>query len=155
MERPLRLEGIDPERAYKPAEIKKLKEEKEGRLDAPAVIKRIHGEDPEAIPLHGMYETTIKGKKAAVEYEPDPDLRDTEQIPLLHEGGIDAFLQEEVLPYAPDAWYSPDQVKVGYEVNFNRHFYKPSPMRSLEEIRQDIINLEKESEGLLEGILAR
>ena len=42
-----------------------------------------------------------------VEYEPDPDLRDTEQIPLLHEGGIDTFLQEEVLPYAPDAWYSP------------------------------------------------
>ena len=121
----------------------------------PAIIKRIHGEKPESIPLHGMFEANIRGKKALVEYEPDPDLRDTEQIPLLHEGGIDTFLQEEVLPYAPDAWYSPDQVKVGYEINFNRHFYKPTPMRSLEEIRADILALEQESEGLLQGILQR
>ena len=155
VERPLRLEEIDPERAYKPAEIKKLKEEKQRAPTAPAVIKKIHGEDPEAIPLHGIYETTIKDKKAFVEYEPDPDLRDTEQIPLLHEGGIDAFLQEEFLPYAPDAWYSQDQVKTGYEINFNRHFYKRIPMRTLEEIQADILALERESEGLLEEILAR
>ena len=75
-------------------------------------------------------------------------------IPLLHEGGIDTFLQEEVLPYAPDAWYSPEQVKVGYEINFNRHFYKPTLTRSLEEIRADILALEQKSEGLLEEILA-
>ena len=90
-----------------------------------------------------------------VEYEPDTDLRDTEQIPLLHEGGIDAFLEKEVLPYAPDAWYSPDQVKVGYEISFTRHFYRPKPMRTLDEIRADILSLERESEGLLEGILER
>ena len=89
-----------------------------------------------------------------VEYEPDTDLRDTEQISLLHEGGIDAFLESEVLPYAPDAWYSPEQVKTGYEISFTRHFYKPKPMRSLEEIRADILALEQESEGLLEGVLA-
>ena len=154
VERPLRLEGIDPERMYKPAEIKKLKEEKLRVPDAPAIIKRIHDANPAAIPLHGMYQTIIKGKASAVEYEPDPDLRDTEQIPLLHDGGIDAFLLEEILPYAPDAWYLPEQVKVGYEINFNRHFYKPQPMRSLEEIRADIMALEQESEGLLEGILA-
>ena len=70
-----------------------------------------------------------------MEYEPDTDLRDTEQIPLLHPGGIEAFLREEVLPYAPDAWYNPDAVKIGYEINFNRHFYKPQPMRPLDEIR--------------------
>ena len=155
VEQPLRLEGIEPERAYKPAEIKRLKEEKLRAPDAPAVIKRIHGEDAEAIPLHGMFEAIINGKTAAVEYEPDPDLRDTEQIPLLHEGGIDAFLQEEALPYSPDAWHSPDQAKIGYEINFNRHFYKPTPMRSLSEIRTDILALEQESEGLLEEILAR
>ena len=153
VERPLRLEGIDPERAYKPAEIKKLKEEKQRAPDALAVIKRIHGEDQEAIPLHGMYQTIIKGNAAAVEYEPDPDLRDTEQIPLLHEGGIDALLQEEVLPYAPDAWYSTSQIKVGYEINFNQHFYKPTSMRPLEEIRADILALERESKGLLAEIL--
>ena len=153
VERPLQLAGIEPERAYKPAEIKKLKEEKQRAPDAPAVIKRIHDADLAAIPLHGKYQTIINGKAAAVEYEPDPDLRDTEQIPLLHEGGIDTFLQEEVLPYAPDSWYSPELVKIGYEINFNRHFYKPTPMRTLEEIRADILALEHASEGLLAEIL--
>ena len=88
-----------------------------------------------------------------VEYEPDPELRDTEQIPLLHEGGIDAFLKKEVLPYTPDSWYSPTQVKTGYEISFTRHFYKPQPMRSLEEIRADILALESDTEGLLTRIL--
>ena len=64
-------------------------------------------------------------------------------------------MEKEVLPYAPGAWYLPSQVKVGYEISFTRHFYKPKPMRSLEEIRADIIALEQESEGLLEGILAK
>ena len=88
-----------------------------------------------------------------VEYEPDSDLRDTEQIPLLEEGGIEAFLKREVLPYAPDAWYQGDTVKIGYEISFNRHFYKPAPMRTLAEIRTDIVALEKESEGLLDDFL--
>ena len=93
------------------------------------------------------------GNQWSWEYEPDTDIRDTEQIPLLHPGGIEAFLREEVLPYATDAWYNPDVVKIGYEINFNRHFYKPQPMRSLEEIRADILALERETEGLLAGIL--
>ena len=88
-----------------------------------------------------------------VEYEPDSDLRDTEQIPLLEEGGIEAFLRREVLPYAPDAWYVPDSVKTGYEISFTRYFYKPQPMRSLGEIRADILSLERETEGLLDEIL--
>ena len=70
-------------------------------------------------------------------------------MPLLHEGGIEAFLRREVLPYDPDAWYAPESVKVGYEISFTRHFYKPQPMRSLEEIRADILALEQETEGLL------
>ena len=155
VERPLRLKGINPERAYKPAEIRKLKEEKERAPDAPAVIKRIHGQDIEPAPLYGNFQVTIKGKPAVLEYEPDPELRDTEQIPLLHGGGIDAFLQVEVLPYAPDAWYSPVQVKVGYEINFNRHFYRPTPMRSLEDIKADILALERDTDGLLAGIISR
>ena len=64
-----------------------------------------------------------------MEYEPDTDLRDTEQVPLLHEGGIEAFIHREVLPYAPDAWYDTPSVKVGYEISFTRHFYKPQPLR--------------------------
>ena len=66
-----------------------------------------------------MFEITIDGKPAVVEYEPDTDLRDTEQIPLQEEGGIEAFVKREVLPYAADAWYQPDRVKIGYEISFN------------------------------------
>ena len=155
VERPLRIEGMDPEKVHTAKEIKDLKTTGQRSESAPAVIKKIHGRNAVASPLNGLCEVTIKGKPSVVEYEPDPDLRDTEQIPLLHGGGIDAFLGKEVLPYAPDAWYLPEQVKVGYEISFTRHFYKPKPMRTLEEIRADIIALERESEGLLEGILAR
>ena len=59
------------------------------------------------IPTHGIFETIIDGKPAIVEYEPDSELRDTEQIPLQEDGGIEAFLEREVLPYAADAWYKP------------------------------------------------
>ncbi len=58
-----------------------------------------------------------------------------------------------MLPYAADAWYRPDSVKVGYEISFTRYFYKPKPMRTLSEIREDILALEGESEGLLAEIL--
>ena len=66
---------------------------------------------------------------------------------------IEAFLRREVLPYAPDAWYKPDSVKIGYEISFNRHFYKPKKLRSLDEIRADLLAVEKEAKGLLEEIL--
>ena len=58
-----------------------------------------------------------------------------------------------MLPYAPDAWYVPDSVKTGYEISFTRHFYKPQPLRPLEEIRADILALEQETEGLLGEIV--
>jgi type I restriction enzyme M protein len=58
-----------------------------------------------------------------------------------------------VLPYAPDAWVNEQSVKIGYEINFNRYFYKPQPMRSLEEIRADILALQQETEGLLDEII--
>ena len=153
VERPLRLAGIDPERAYKAAEIRKLKESHERAEDAPPVIKKIHKKGTAADPLRGLFEATIGGKPAVVEYEPDSDLRDTEQVPLLEEGGIEAFLRREVLPHAADAWYAPDSVKTGYEVSFTRYFYKPQPLRTLEEIRADILALEKETEGLLGEII--
>ena len=80
-------------------------------------------------------------------------MRDTEQIRLLEEGGIEAFLKREVLPYAPDASYVPESVKIGYEISFTRYFYKPEPLRPLEEIRADILALERETEGLLDEII--
>ncbi len=155
VERPLRLVGVDPERVYKTKEIKELKETADREEDAPFVIKKIHKKGTEPDPLRGLFEITINGKSTVVEYEPDPDLRDTEQIPLMEEGGIENFIKREVLPYAPDAWFVGSSVKIGYEINFNKHFYKPQPMRSLEEIRADILALEKETEGLLDEILGK
>ena len=121
---------------------------------AAPVIKKTHKPGTEPNPLQGLFSATIGGKPAVVEYEPDTDLRDTEQVALLEEGGIEAFLRREVLPYAPDAWYAPDSVKIGYEISFTRHFYKPQPMRSLEDIRADIMKLERETEGLLAEIIS-
>jgi type I restriction enzyme M protein len=153
VERPLRLKWIEPDRSYTPKEVKVLKETAERDESAPPVIRKIHKKRTAADPLRGLFATTIDGRPAVVEYEPDGDLRDTEQVPLLEEDGIEAFLHREVLPYAPDAWYDPESVKTGYEVSFTRHFYKPQPLRTLEEIRADILALEKETEGLLGEII--
>lgn len=101
----------------------------------------------------------MKGEKSnlhpssIIEYEPDADLRDTEQVPLLGEGGIEAFIRREVLPYTPDAWIKKDATKIGYEVSFTRHFYKPQPLRTLEEISADILAVQQEADGLLDGLL--
>ncbi len=154
VERPLRLNGIDPNRAYTPKEIKALKESSERDTDAPPVIVKIYRPGKmQPDPLRGFFEATIGGKKCVVEYEPDPDLRDTEQIPLLEDGGVEAFIRREVLPYAPDAWIDEESTKTGYEISFTRYFYKPQPLRPLEEIRADIKALEKETEGLLKEVL--
>ena len=155
VERPLRLKGIDAGRAYSAKEIKAFKETGEREEDAPPVIRTIHKKATEPDPLRGRFRADIDGKAAVVEYEPDPDLRDTEQVPLLEPGGIEAFLCREVLPYAPDAWYDPDSVRIGYEISFTRYFYKPQPLRTLEEIRADIVALQKETEGLLSEILGK
>ncbi|HML26765.1 MAG TPA: SAM-dependent DNA methyltransferase, partial [Methanomethylovorans sp.] len=121
---------------------------------AERVIKKVHRSGKTgADPLRGLFEATLNGKHVVVEYEPDTELRDTEQIPLLEEGGIESFIRREVLPHAPDAWIDESSVKVGYEISFTRYFYKPQPMRSLEDIRADILELEKETDGLLAEII--
>jgi len=154
VERPLRLRGIDPSRVYTPREIKALRETAERSESAPPVIRKIHkAGKAEADPLHGLFPAMIDGKPCSLEYEPDGDLRDTEQVPLLEEGGIEAFLTREVLPHAADAWFDPASVKIGYEISFTRYFYKPQPLRTLEEIRADILALENETEGLLGEIV--
>jgi type I restriction enzyme M protein len=134
VERPLRIPGMDPNRVYTSKEVKALKEKHGTRPDAPAVIR--------------------KKTKTGIEYEPDPDLRDTEQVPLLEEGGIDAFFRREVLAHVPDAWIDHDKTQTGYEISFTRHFYKPKPLRSLEEIRADLEALQAEAEGLLNKLVS-
>ncbi len=154
VERPLRVQGIEPGRVHAAKEIKELRASGQRADDAPPVIRKIHKKGTAPNPLRGLFAATVDGKPAVVEYEPDPDLRDTEQIPLLEPGGIDAFLRREVLPYAPDAWYDPASVRTGYEISFTRYFYKPQPLRALAEIRAAILALEQETEGLLGQILA-
>ena len=122
---------------------------------SPPVIGKVHKPGKaKPDPFHGFYEAELNCKKCVVEYEPDSNLRDTEQVPLLEPGGIEAFIRREVLPYRPDAWVDESATKIGYEISFTRHFYKPQPLRTLKEIRADILALEQETEGLLEEIVS-
>ncbi len=148
----MKLKDIDPEKAYSPKEIKVLVAE--GKVDENGipVIKKIH-KSGKADPLHGLFARTISGKKCVVEYESDTNLRDTEQVPLLEDGGIEAFFKREVLPYVADAWIEESKTQIGYEVSFTRYFYKPVQMRMLDEIMADIRDIEKETDGLLNEIV--
>lgn len=101
----------------------------------------------------GRYLITEGKDRYVVEYEPDTDLRDTEQVPLKEPGGIEAFFAREVLPHASDAWIAIDATKIGYEILFARYFYRPAPLRTLDEIRADILKLEQQTEGLLHKIV--
>jgi type I restriction enzyme M protein len=74
--------------------------------------------------------------------EPDPELRDTENVPLKEDVG--AYFEREVKPHVPDAWIDQSKTKVGYEISLTRHFYKYTPPRPLEEIEADIRQLESE-----------
>ena len=121
---------------------------------APPVLGKVYKPGKaSADPLYGLFEIEIDGKKCVVEFESDSEIRDSEQVPLLEPGGIEAFFRREVLPYTEDAWIKKGATKIGYEVSFTRHFYNPQPLRSLDEIRADIMAVEQEAGGLLEEVL--
>ena len=84
--------------------------------------------------------------------KPDTKLRDAERVPLTE--NIDDYYQREVKPHIPDSWIDRKKDKVGYEINFNRYFYQYTPLRSLEEITDELLALERESEGLLNEVLS-
>ncbi len=137
------------------AELKLILKAVSWRVErASPVIAKVHKPGKlTADPMLGLYDAMVAGKPCVVEYEPDAGLRDTEQVPLLEEGGIEAFIRREVLPYTPDAWINNNATKIGYEISFTRHFYKPQPLRTLAEISADILAIEKQAEGLLDGLL--
>ncbi|XZE21797.1 type I restriction-modification system subunit M [Pirellulaceae bacterium SH449] len=119
---------------------------------APPVIAKVHKPGKTSVnPMYGFYASPGGDKKVIYEYESDPELRDTEQVPLQED--VETFMQREVLPYTPDAWIDASATKIGYEISFTRHFYKPQPLRSLEEIRADILALEQETDGMLAEIV--
>ncbi len=122
---------------------------------AEPILKKVYKPGKaEADPIRGLYSTPFGDQGSVVEYEPDSTLRDTEQVPLLEEGGIEAFFRREVLPHVPDAWIDNTKTQIGYEISFTRHFYKPEQLRSIDEIRIDLKSLQSEAEGSLDEIVS-
>ncbi len=162
VERPLRLRVLDD--AFVPQSVK-LKEKERSAVDAAlknlskytlddwtkfvketklavGVAKKIRPfitvKDPNANPIAG---------------EADSDLRDTEIVPFSYEGGVAAFIENEVRPYAPDVYYDETNNAVGYELSFTKYFYQPVQLRTLEEITEEIRAAEAETDGLLDEII--
>ena len=98
---------------------------------------------------YGFFASGNKGEY--IEYETESDLRDTENVPL-KENIHDYFLRE-VNPHVPEAWINLDTTKIGYEISFNKYFYRHKPLRSIEEVSGDILKLEELSKGLIRDIL--
>jgi type I restriction enzyme M protein len=150
VERPLRIKGTEAGRVYDAKTIRELRASGERDETSSPAISKVHGDarvKPD--PLRGLFEEEIVGKKQVVEYAFDPVLRDVEQVPLTVAGGVDRFLETEILPHSPKAWYSPENIRLGYEVNFLKHFYRPPDKRSLEEIDARIHDLEEKKKALV------
>jgi len=103
----------------------------------------------EQLPDYGYYPGGNKDEY--IIYESETDLRDYENIPL-KENIYDYFLRE-VKPHVPEAWIDLEKIKIGYEISFNKYFYRHKPLRSIEEVTAEILQLEKENEGLIMDIL--
>lgn len=103
----------------------------------------------EQLPDFGYYPTAKKDEY--IIYESQTDLRDSENIPL--EETVHDYFLREVKPHVPEAWIDLDKTKIGYEISFNKYFYQHKPLRSLEEVSREILELEEESEGLIMEIL--
>ena len=87
-----------------------------------------------------------------VEYESDSELRDTENVPL--KDNIHDYFVREVRPHVVDAWIALDKTQIGYEISFNKYFYQHKPLRSLEDVTAEILQLEQETEGLLKKLVS-
>jgi type I restriction enzyme M protein len=138
--------------ALKPAESRMIARAMSWRAsDAKPIVKSVSKKA--ADPRGGLFAATVKGKAAVVAYEPDKALSDTEIVAFDEPGGIEAFFEREVLPHASDAWIDRDKTKIGYEISFARHFYKPKPPRPLAEIKAEIDALERQTQALLDAVL--
>ena len=84
--------------------------------------------------------------------EPDVELRDTEIVPLTYEGGIEAFLDNEVRTYSPDAYIDESKTTIGYEISFNKYFYKAKELRESETIVKELMTLEKSATEMMEEL---
>ena len=163
VERPLRLH-VYPEREI-PADTFK-------KADELATVKKAIASVPTGTPLDDWtaFAAATKLKKGQlnkirplitekdptaqpIEGEADAELRDTENVPFLYEGGVNAFMKNEVLAYAPDAFVDEKKTQIGYEVSFTKYFYKPMELRELSDILMSLSQLEKEADGVLTEIM--
>ncbi len=103
----------------------------------------------EQLPDNGYYPSDKKDEY--IIYESETDLRDYENIPLKE--NIYNYFLREVKPHVPEAWIDLDKTKIGYEISFNKYFYQHKPLRSIEEVSAEILEFEKENEGLIMDIL--
>ena len=131
--------------------------------DADKVVKKVEklsGEKLNNLLIHldcketdladfGFYSTNKKGEY--ITYETESDLRDTENVPL--KDNIHSYFLREVQPHVAEAWINLDATKIGYEISFNKYFYKHTPLRTIEAVTNDIVDLESKSEGLIAEIL--
>lgn len=111
------------------------------------MLAETYGIDRSLLADYGYYSTA---KGGYVEYETDSDLRDTEKIPVKED--IYEYFLREVRPYVADAWINLPQTKIGCEISFNKYFYKPVPLRSLEENERDILELDRQSQGVIQSL---
>ena len=109
----------------------------------------VFGVEERLLADYGIY---AKDNKYVI-YEADSNLRDTEKIPVTED--IYQYFQREVRPYVSDAWIELPSTKIGCEISFNKYFYKPAPLRSLEENEKDIITLDEQSQGFIHSLLKR
>ncbi len=93
----------------------------------------------------------VMDKKGNIEF--DNNLKDSEQVPLLYDGGMEGFFKKEVEPYVNDAVFDSDNATIGYKFSFSKYFYKPMKLREVDEIIADIKSIENSTDGLLSSIL--
>ncbi len=163
VERPLRLR-VYPDREIPIATFKKM--------DELAAVKNAFAEAAKTTPLDDWtaFAKATKLKASVlkkirpfitekdptaqpIDGEPDVGLRDTENIPFTYEGGVDAFMKNEVLTYAPDAYVDGKKTQIGYEISFTKYFYKPVELRPMEEILESLKALEREAAGMVAEIM--
>lgn len=122
------------------------KEHKANSKDIDKLVS-VYGISDERLSDYGYNRTK---KNVYIEYESDGELRDTEKIPVKE--NIYDYFQREVRPYVADAWINLPQTKIGCEISFNKYFYKPVPLRSLEENEKDILELDRQSQGFIKSL---
>lgn len=163
VDRPLRLrikpENKIPDNVYKSESehdsvFSALKSVVDGRLsDDWAIFAKESKMKAALLKKIRPYITEKDPAASPIQDEADIDLRDTEIVPFKYSGGIDAFIKNEVLPYAPDACFDASKVQIGYEISFTKYFYKPKELRPVEEILADLRKLEADTANLLTNIV--